>query len=378
MKLNKLWILTGYFILTAITVWMNEPAAEAKTISADASEIRYFGRWDKADGVYRCGYGAVYLKANFTGTSLKADLTGKGIWWRVSIDGSDFRRFAPEGRDTVLAKELSEGEHKVLLVRSTEGEAGIAEFRGFEVDDAAQLTPADPVKERRLEFVGDSITAGAENEGPWGNGKGYHDVEDNDMAFGPQLARMLNADYSVIAKSGQGIVQNYGEKWPYQGVHASDSYVWTFFSKDFSPENQEWDTKRFPVDAIIVAYGTNDFSNSPIPPTDQAFREGYQKLIRVIRSKNPGKPIICLDPLTGTTLPGMEDAEADRKVIGLIRQMVEDWNRQGDKDVYFIPVNEGGRLLPPEDLVEGGHPRQSGDTKIANYLKDKVAAILGW
>ena len=236
------------------------PGYGAEKIPAVSQEIEYFGRWDEKDGVQRSGYGATYIKANFTGTSLKADLEGEGIWWRVSIDGGKFRRFGSAGADTVLAQGLAPGQHSVLLVRSNEGQAGIAEFRGFVLDDGERLCAADPKKTRRLEFVGDSITAGALNDGKLEN-YNYNDVEDGDMAYGPQLARMLGADYSVVAKSGQGVVRNYAESRPYSGVHAVDSYMWTFFSNDFGPQNLPWDTSRFPVDAIIIFMGTNDYNN---------------------------------------------------------------------------------------------------------------------
>lgn len=364
-------------LLSAAVLGAQLPAAAAKTVPADTPEIQYFGRWDGEAGVERCGYGAAYLRANFTGTGLKADLRGEGIYWRVSIDGGEFRRLLPDGSEVVLAERLAPGAHRVLLVRSTEGEAGISEFRGFELSEGGELLPPDPPKKRRLEFVGDSVTAGAESEGPWGQGVSYQEVEDNDMAYGPQLARLLEADYSVIAKSGQGVVRNYAERWPYDGVHAADSYRWTFFSNEFSPRCQEWETARFPVDAVLIAIGTNDFSRDgllAVPPSGREFRRGYRALIETVREKNPGKPIICLDPITG-----LQEPEATARVIGWIRETVGSLNRQGDAEVYFIPLNENGSLLRPEDLAgENGHPLKDGSAKVAAYLKDKVAAILGW
>ena len=163
MKAIRLHLLlcTGllFFVMAAASI---EPAY-AERVPANAPEIQYFGRWDDKGGVHRCGYGATYIKANFTGTSLWADLIGKDIWWRVSIDGSAFRRLRPQGKHTLLVKQLPPGNHKVLLVRSTEEEAGISEFRGFDLDDGAAIVAPDGLKTRRLEFVGDSITAGAES-----------------------------------------------------------------------------------------------------------------------------------------------------------------------------------------------------------------------
>ncbi len=355
--------------LSLALMGMSLPTADMADVPADSPEIQYFGRWDARDGVRRCGYGATYIKAKFTGTSLKADMEGSGIWWRVSIDGEAFRRLKPQGKATLLGKDLSPGEHKVLLVRSTEGQAGISEFRGFIVDDGAGLTKPDPLKKRRLEFVGDSITAGAINDGIF-QGNNYNDVEDNDMSYGPQLARMLHADYSVVAKSGQGVAHNYTETWPLKGVHACDSYDWTFFSNSFSPKNLSWDTEKFPVDAIILSLGTNDFSDPNRKPTAEEFKEGYRKLIAIVRKKNPGKPIICTDPVPSSV-----------NIRGRlwIRQVVEEMSDQGYEKLYFISINENGPLLKPDDFADGTtHPTKEGSKKLAAYLKDKVAAILGW
>lgn len=198
--------------------------AEAADIAPNDAKIQYFGRWNKADDTkYTCAQGAVYIKANFTGTSLKVKLRDPNNYWRVSIDGSEFTKFRPKGNETVLAENLKPGKHKVLLVRSTEGYMGQSQLKGFVIDDGAKLETPDPLKTRRLEFVGDSITAGAKNDGELA-GENYNDIEDNDMAYGPQLARMLNADYSVLAKSGEGVIHNWAEKWPGNQVHTADRY----------------------------------------------------------------------------------------------------------------------------------------------------------
>ena len=89
--------LLGSFILSLAIMGASVFPGYAAEIPADSPEIQYFGRWDAQEGVYRCGYGATYIKANFTGTSLKADISGDGIWWRVSIDGGEFRRLKPQG-----------------------------------------------------------------------------------------------------------------------------------------------------------------------------------------------------------------------------------------------------------------------------------------
>ena len=58
---------------------------------------------------------------------------------------------------------------------------------------------------------------------------------------------------------------------------------------------------------------------------------------------------------------------------------VENLKAKGDKNLYYITINENGPLLAESDYAKDStHPLKSGATKIANYLKDKVAAIMGW
>ena len=362
------WIRILGISLLSLTILGGNAAVRAGKIPAGSSKIQYFGRWDAQNNVCRCASGAAYIKAVFTGTSIKADLTDTDVWWQVSIDGNDFRRFRSQGRDTVLAEDLSPGMHTLLLVRATEGDAGVSEFRGFTLDDHATLLRPEPMKKRRLEFVGDSISAGAMNLGKY-TGENYYEVEDSDMAYGPQLARMLDADYSVVANSGQGIAHNYAEQPPYTEIHAADSYGWTFPCKEPVKDNIRWDARSFPVDATIVSMGTNDFTDRDhLTPED--FKNGYRNLLACIRKVNPNKTIICVEPL-----PSWLGADARR----WIREAVADMKTAGESNIYFIPVNEERPLLSAGDYTDGEtHPNRNGSSRLAGYLKDKVAAILGW
>ena len=338
------------------------------TVAPNAVNIQYFGRWEKGADTSRCGQGATYIKTNFTGTSIKVLLKDTGNWWRYSIDVKEFKRFKPHGSETTLAENLQPGTHKLVLTRSTEGYMGISEFRGFEIDDGSRLETPDAPKSRRLEFVGDSITAGAKNDGP-ASGP-YNDIEDTDMSYGPQLARLLDADYSIVAKSGEGVIHNWAEPWPGKEVHTSDRYAWTFYYDKFSNTNLKWNVKDFPVDGIVIAMGTNDFSDQKRKPTEAEFVQGYKKLIQTIRHMNPQATIICTEPVPNWV---------GEKARAWIKESVDTLQAAGDKKLHYIGINENGPLLAESDYAgDSTHPLKGGSAKIAAYLKDKVAAIMGW
>lgn len=361
-------------------------AGNSVCLPPDAPHIRYFGRWDTTDSDnYRCAQGAVYIRLNFTGAGIKARLLDEANYWKVSIDGGPFRKFRPAGCITSLAEELPSGSHRLLLVRMTEGLCGTSCFQGFILDSGASSLTPDAPKGRCLEFVGDSITAGAKNSpAPSPSQPDYYDMEDSDMAYGPQLARMLNADYSVLGVSGEGFIHNWDEIKPYNRVHTADRYKWILYS-DVCRRELLWNPEQFPADAVILCTGTNDFidrkpgfpatdyinpdGSSRIPQKDD-FIKGYTKLVRSIRCINPHAAIICLEP---------PPAWAGREPHLWIDNSVSRLRAKGDKNLHYIPLNVPTPLLTADDYAgDLTHPTAGGAKKIALYLKDKVAAIMRW
>lgn len=360
-----LGIMTAAFSLTG---W-GCSFGEAVHLTADSPDIRYYGRWEMQDKKALTGQGATYIRAKFTGSSeLQADLNGKGVFWEYSIDGKAFQRLeVKDNGPLTLDKGLDrDKEHLVTLVRSTEGRAGISEFNGFILEKGGQLIAPPPDKKRRLEFVGDSITAGAINLMPY-NGTNPSVSEDGNMSYAPLLSRLLDADWSVVAKSGIGVVHNYGDPLPSDKPHAIDLYGWTFFHNNISKDNPAWDSHNFPVDAVIVALGTNDLSDLQRKPAKTEFCNAYNALLQKIRQMNPQASIICLEPVP-SCLPGE------------IRTWIADSvQAQHDAKIYFVPLNDQGPILSPEEYTDGStHPNILGHIKLAAYLKDKIATIMEW
>ena len=330
-------------------------------------KIALHGRWAVEMNQATCGQGAAYIRAKFKGPKIGVKMDDKNCWWRYSIDGTQFDRIKFTDDVTVLATDLGSGEHKITLVRSTEGEAGLSIFKGFVFDKEDDLLELVEPERLQLEFVGDSILAGGFNEKYIYSGT-YYDMEDNDMSFGPQLARMLGADYSVLGKSGEGVVHNYGETWPSHEVHTADRYPWTCYSFNGEVEHPVWDFANHPSDAVIISIGTNDFTDPNRKPEEQDFIDGYKRLVQVVRKYNPQTPIICVE-----ALPTMIGPRAGRWTAAAVKEL----QRQGDKALYYIPLNKDKPLMDDEDYVgDGTHPSKEGSKKIALFLLDKVKNIL--
>ena len=339
-------------------------ASASRLVKPTAPEITYGGRWVKFnDKIYRTGRGAAYLEANFTGNSIGVFLDDKNqeIFWLARIDNGHLQRFQTHDTITPLGNELGKGNHKLLLIRDTEGMAGNTDFGGLVLAKDGKILPASALPKYKLEFLGDSITAGAYNLGRENEEyPTYMAAESSYLAFGPKLARLLGAEYSVIAASGEGVLHNCGEFGYTSDCHATDNYLRSYYNTP-SPAWQE--TGREP-DAIILNHGANDFIDYPTLDKE-VFTKSYQQLLETIRSKHPKSAILCVGPV-----PPAED----RLASPLIAQAVQ---AMGDKNMYYVPLNKDKPLLLTEDYgSDKTHPLARGHEKIVSFLYPILNRIL--
>lgn len=104
------------------------------------------------------------------------------------------------------------------------------------------------------------------------------ETENSYYSFGPQLARTLNADYSVVAISGVGVTKNYGDS-----LRTSEHPLPYYYDRVCMNETLLWDFKKWQADAVVVRLGRNDYWQKPHPKREM-FRTAYLKLINDIRS----------------------------------------------------------------------------------------------
>src|SRR5947207_2499410 len=66
----------GLILASSITLWLHTPASAAVGDGAPTDpNIGYVGRWDKSDtSVFNSFWGGAYLRATFTGTTVKIKL----------------------------------------------------------------------------------------------------------------------------------------------------------------------------------------------------------------------------------------------------------------------------------------------------------------
>ena len=253
----------------------------------------------------------------------------------------------------------SKAEQRRAEKRKAGKQSAIVSKKGKDVPDAS---PVQQFPHRKsIEIIGDSVAAGAFIY-PEGD---YFQRESGYLAFGPRLARMLNADWSCVAASGEGAVRNNEEKAPYTAKHAEDQIERAFYTQ-IEPR---WNSDMDDPDLVILAYGENDFNDAMHRPTDIYFKNQYKNLIRKLRKFRPDSVIFCVTPANIVTsrqaAPGMSGA-------------VTELRAEGDANVFFIDLHAQGQLLDRSDFLDGVHPLASGHEKMARYLLDQVRTILSW
>lgn len=331
---------------------------------ADAPQIEYMGRTQAADdGSVSFDWSGMYLYCRFTGgyLAMRVSDTGRN-YYNLTIDGKPQPQpIITHGSDSliVLAAELSYGEHLVRLQKRTEGEQGRTTIHAFVLSSHGELLPAAARRERLIEFIGDSLTCGFGTEGASKDDPFLPQTENCDLSYACVLARLFDADYTLVAHSGRGLVRNYADPEPISAAGTLNHRVGNRFDEC---DSIRWDyaAARTP-DAVVVNLGSNDFSTRPHPSAEQ-FIAGYERLVSHLRRVYGAVPIVCVAP------------RVEAEVLSYIQQFVR---RSGDRQLHVAALlpdycNDGS------DLGSCGHPNRAGQRKMAMLIAPYLSTATGW
>ena len=145
------------------------------------------------------------------GGSIRLSFTvSDSCYFRIWVDGVEYKQNGSpyftvlKSNPTINLTDIPVGRHTVKVMKVTGYTLAQAELTGV-IFAGSMLTDAVDTSDKDLyiEFVGDSITCG------WGtigeHGGAYTD-QDGTLAYPYLVAQALNADYSMTALSGQGLL----------------------------------------------------------------------------------------------------------------------------------------------------------------------------
>lgn len=350
--------------------WVPQAMAVTAAPEADAEppplpSTRFVGRWVKDGDAMRCAWSGCYVTARFSGTGISARIKDEGFnLLQVVVDGEVKKvlRLDAKKGDTsyVLAEALPEGPHEIELHKRAEAKVGDLLFYTFEpktLDGPGKMLPGTPPRERRIELLGDSITAGYGNEGPNAT-CGYVNSEQNEyLTYGAIAARNLNADHSTIAWSG---------KTQYE--------MRQYFDKSLpqNPNGPKWDFAQWQPHVLVLNVGTNDFAN--VDPGEARFVRQYLELMRDVRAAYPSAfVVIALGPMLSDIYPaGRQNLTKARQYFKVV---VAKLKAQGETNFDFLEFPEQNH---GDGLGCGFHPSLKTHKLMADRLTALVKERMAW
>ncbi|WP_321287815.1 SGNH/GDSL hydrolase family protein [uncultured Sunxiuqinia sp.] len=354
------------FLFFAVNTSCTTQQADLK-LNYSNPQIRYEGRIDTSNvegaELYWSG---TSVKINFEGESISALMSDENGTNDFNIqldeDSTVLLQLDTVKRYYTLASGLAPGKHTLKLFKRTEWDRGTTTFYGFKIEGNAQVLPKSPAKKRKIEFYGNSITAGYAVEDTTGKDRPSGTFTNNYLSYAAITARHFDARYHCICKSGIGIMISWFPSIMsdiYDRLNPADSASqWDFSS--YTPDlvvinlfqNDSWLVNRPERDEFKANFGSN-------APNDEYIIQAYQSFVAGIRDQYPQASIICM-------LGNMDATRTDSQWPGYIEQAVFNLD---DPKIYsfFMPFKE-----------TPGHPSIEEQQAMANRLIRFIDEHIEW
>ncbi len=266
-------------------------------------------------------------------------------------DGEPVRISLTAKNNVIRIDTLAAGQHKVVICKSTEANIGYLEFAGL---SCKNLLPAGPLPDRRIEFIGNSITCGTGSDpSEIGCGKGqWHDQHNAYLSYGPVTARALQARWVLSSYSGIGMIHSCC------GIKVAMPDI---FDKINMRDNLlAWDFSRYQPDVVTICLGQNDGIQDSVK-----FCSAYVLFIAKLREVYPRADIVCL------TSP-MADARLNAVLKSYLAGIVTQARSAGDNKVHSFFFSKG--------FNSGcdAHPDLGEHRIIAAELTDFIRKLKNW
>jgi len=361
MKIANLFL--AFVIVFATSNWaiakVNLPVDSLPFFAADNPNFQYVGRIDFSNAKKpRFWSPGVYITAKFKGPYCELLITDQELWGKnhnyveIVIDGKPVRIQTKEKENhIVIAQNLSDGEHTVVICKNTESNIGYLEFNGLK---CAALLPLPAKPTRKIEFIGNSITCGASSDQsviPCGKGV-WQDQHNAYLSYGPTVARNFNAEYHLSAVSGIGLMHS---------CCGMDIVMPPVFDKiDMRGDSLMWNFANYQPGLVTVCLGQNDGIQDSV-----IFCSNYVKFIAQLRAHYPKAVLLLLSSPMG-----------DEKLTPVLKNYLDSIKKivkkNGDKNIYTYFYSR--RYHNGCD----SHPDLADHQLIAAELNVVIKKIMGW
>jgi hypothetical protein len=271
----------------AAALGLSLPAA----LGADWSLLRISGRHDasRPEGpvLYYAG-SAVHVR--FEGPSLRATVRDLGSFADTQqvgfiIDDGEQRLFTLPKNSTRtfdVATGLADGVHTLVLFKLANpgGNASGLQLLDLELAPGKNLLPAAPLPPDtlRLEFFGDSFTAGSET--------GLARTDNGWNSFPNVAARLLGAELHNNGIGGLSVLDDTGYYQTSDAAPLNTGFVTTYDklnpSRWMNGGYTPWDLSRYTPDLVVFGFGINDSYGRGGFPDPATWKAAYKTVVRTL------------------------------------------------------------------------------------------------
>ncbi|MBN1605948.1 MAG: hypothetical protein JW940_04915 [Polyangiaceae bacterium] len=319
-------------------------------------------------GALRFGYPGVTLRLVATGSdvALRASCSTGNCRLAVSVDGDRARvvRVPVEPADLSLASGVGPGPHGVEIVHRTETWQGIVTVSGFVLPAGAELAAPPPWPERKLLFIGDSVTCGEGADRASAVPGDTAASSDATRSYGMLVAAALGAQCHLVCYGGRGLIRDWQGRRDVLNAPEFEE-----LSLAVEDERVAWDYRAYQPDAIVVSLGTNDFNLGIGPlPAEREFVDAYARFLRALRGRYPAAKTAVTE---GAIVNDEADPARPQKTV-LRRYLAATVRQLADPGVVFLP----SRHYPGD--ATNAHPTGEQHAAMARDLEGPLRALVGW
>jgi hypothetical protein len=327
-------------------------------IKPNQMDLTYSGRINLNADSASLYWPGTSISFNFKGTGLNAVLksTREDAYYNVIIDDSVTNKIkitsGDAQRSILLASGLTQDIHHIQLFKLTNNTSE-NQFYGLELTKDAVLLKSSKLPKRKIEFYGNSITAGHGVDVPDGKRDSGEPIYFNNYnTYAALTARYFNAQYSCIARSGVGVMVSWFPEIMPEIYNRTNPFE----------ANSQWDFSKYTPDIVVVNLFQNDSWIVNLPdheqfksrfgtqkPSDEFIIEAYKNFITIIRNKYPKAHIIC-------ALGSMDATKEGSKWPNYIKESIV---RLKDAKIYQVS-------FPYKNSA--GHPKRPDQQIMANQL----------
>lgn len=328
-------------------------------VEPNNENIEYIGRFLKEEsGKVSFSWSSSKIAFDTTATDVYIELEScvEPIYYNLYINGEKKNDFQIKKgvQKILLFSEMEKSNKSIVIERRNELLAGRARLHGIHLKGGC-IQKHSNKKDRYIEFIGDSLTAGYGVYSKSPTDPFNHSEEDSSSAHAAIAAKLVDSDYSIVAYSGKGVYRDYNK---------SKTEPMPFFYPLVNRfPKADWDFSGRKPDLIVINLGTNDFGQG-IPPREE-FINSYINFVKEIEKLN-GKSNYLL------VCGHMESNKNEN--ISYIKDVASTLKKQGfDVELFVMPYID-------QTLPQGAdyHPGLEQHKIAGEFLAKEIKKIMKW